>query len=107
MKKALKKIPTSEKLAKALEAAHDSKLSDMIKRARQGYYDDYNTSIQFPIIQLVRDLEAAGYPEIAERARNGEWDAQRWEAREWFQNEGKRLLRSEWPGKKRGGADTI
>lgn len=91
-KKRPRKIPTTEKLAKALEEANDPKLAEIIEKARQGYYDDYKTTIAFPIIQLVYDLEKAGHPELAQRVRKGEWEAQDWEAKEWFEREGKPLL---------------
>ena len=77
---------------RALEKANDPKLHDIIERAGEGYYDDYKTTIAFPTIQLVHDLQLAHHPELAQRAKDGEWNAQDWEAREWFEKEGKPLL---------------
>lgn len=104
-----KRIPTSEKLAQALEELGDPKLADMIELARKGYYDDYKTTIPFPMIQLVKDLRKVGYNEMAERVKDGEWEAKKWEADEWFETKGRDMLRREWPwGKKKTGkVDTI
>ncbi len=91
-KKTRDRIPTTEKLVKALQEVNDPKLSETIKKAKQGYYDDYKTTIAFPCIQLVYDLEQAGHPELAQRAKNGEWSAQKWEAKEWYETEGRQLI---------------
>jgi hypothetical protein len=45
-----------------------------------------------PIHLLVDQLRQYGYEKLAQRAINGEWDAQKWEAEEWFEKEGKYLL---------------
>jgi len=87
-----KRIPTTEKLAKVLEEANDPNLKDIIEKAKQGYYDDYKTTIGFPTIQLVHDLTLAKHLELAQRARDGEWNAQDWEAKEWYENEGRSLI---------------
>ncbi len=98
------RTPTTEKLALALEALDDPKLSEMIRNARAGFYDDYKTTIPQPIARLIKDLSSAGYPEMAERAMDGEWNAQKWEADEWFEHEGKYLITSALiPGEKKGG----
>lgn len=78
-------LPTTERLARALEALNDPKLLGMIAQARAGLYDDYKSALNFPMIQLVRDLEAADYPEMAQRARDGEFDATEAEAHAWMQ----------------------
>ena len=78
---ASERIATSDKLADALMAADAP--ADMVIRARAGHYDDYKSSLATPYIQLVLDASGVGLVDIAERARNGEWDAQKWESDEW------------------------
>ena len=73
--------PTTERLAEALELMHAPPA--MIKRARDGYYDDFKSPLELPIVALVRHAQQAGLKRIAERAINGEFDAQPWEAEEW------------------------
>ena len=75
------RVLTSDKLADVLVAAGAP--ADMVIRARAGYYDDYRSRLPTPCIQLVLDATMHGLPEIAERARNGEWDAQKWESDAW------------------------
>jgi hypothetical protein len=76
-----KRKPTTEKLAEALSLAGAPKW--MIDNANHGLYDDYKSSIATPIYTLVFDAESMGLREIAQRARDGEFDAQTWEADEW------------------------
>jgi len=83
---------TSEKLARVLEKQNDPDLKQMIQWAREGKYDDYKSPSPTPIMDLVSDLREKGYPELADRAIDGEFDAQRWEAEEWFLEEGRHLL---------------
>jgi len=47
----------------------------MVIRARSGHYDDYRSPLATPCIQLVLDAARHGLKEVADRARNGEWDA--------------------------------
>ena len=86
------RIPTTERLALALEAANDPALARMIALARVGHYDDFKSEIAAPIVALVNDLEHAGHPELAQRARNGEFDGTIEEGQTWFESEGKDLL---------------
>ena len=79
----VKREPTTEKLARALEAANDPKLAQMVARARAGYYDDYKSHLTFPCIQLVKDLTVRGHLDLASQAKNGRFDGQDWEADEW------------------------
>lgn len=102
-----KQIPTTERLAKALEELGDPKLADMIKRAREGYYDDYKATILDPDMELVHELRTAGHPHMAARVQDGEWDAQDWEKRDALVKEARDLLRREWPGGKKRKVDTI
>lgn len=82
--------PTTEKLAKALEKAGAP--AEMIQRAHEGYYDDYKSDLIGPIYHLVDDANQNNLPDIASRAIAGEFDAERWEADEWFEREGKMLF---------------
>ena len=79
-------LPTTERLARALEALDDPRLLDMIARARAGYYDDFKSILSLPLLQLIRDLEAAGHPEMTRRVRNGEFDATDAEADVWMRS---------------------
>jgi len=85
-------LPTTERLALALEAANDPALASMITLARAGHYDDFKSNLNYPIMQLVHDLEAAGHSELAKRAKEGEWDATEEEARAWVKAEGEHWL---------------
>lgn len=84
------KIPTREKLALALEEAKAPLF--MIKRAREGIYDDFMSPLPMPISQLVIDATGAGLRGIADKARNGDFDATKEEADDWYKKEGKDLL---------------
>lgn len=77
---------TKDRLAAALDRAG---LADMAARARQGYYHDFLSDLDFPDLQLAADLAAAGTPAaLALRARhlNGEFDATGAEADAWAQS---------------------
>ena len=76
-------IPSKEKLAQALEAVGDTALDPMIRRAREGYYSDFESPLDFPCIILVRDLLAFGQNRLADQAQNGEFDATREESDAW------------------------
>jgi hypothetical protein len=77
-------LATTERLARALEAKGDPRLRLLVERARQGYYDDYKSELDFPLNQLVADLnEIGGHSDLVQRAIHGDFDATREEAREW------------------------
>ena len=98
-KNSAQRVPTTEKLAKALEQA--SAPAKMIERARSGYYDDYKSELAFPIRQLVEDAMRHELYDIAERAKNGDFDAQKWEGDEWMSGpEGQAILKELLKGKK-------
>jgi methionine synthase II (cobalamin-independent) len=82
---------TKERLAQDLEKAGAP--SKMIEWARNGFYDDYETVIAFPIRQLVADAEAAGLDAIAQDAMNGVYDATEQEGLEWMKSQGFRYLK--------------
>lgn len=83
-------IPTTERLAKALEEAGAPK--EMIDRARAGYYDDFKSELALPCVQLVNDLRAAGLHDLERRAMDGEFDGSAEESAAWFEAEGKEHL---------------
>ena len=90
-------ISTKERLAQEL---HGAGLLEMEKKARAGHYDDYESPLVTPCIQLVADLTAAGRRDLAERAMDGEWDGTREEAEAWMKREGTGLLARPSQGEK-------
>lgn len=72
---------TTERLARALEAANAPKA--MIVAARAGCYDDFKSESATPCMDLVRDLTQAGLTFLAERATDGEFDATPAESEAW------------------------
>ena len=89
------KLPTKERLARALETENDPRLAPLVVRARQGYYDDYESELAAPIITLVADLRGLGLEAFAQRVIDGEFDGIPEESEAWFQKEGKHYLLSE------------
>lgn len=68
-------------------------LDEMAAKAEQGYYDDFESPLVTPIMQLVIDLTVAGHPDLAQKAKDGEFDGTLEESIAWFEREGKELLR--------------
>lgn len=90
---------TKDNLAAELNKAG---FAEMAAKATDGYYHDYLSPLAMPCEQLVADLHRIGTPEsrnLAKRAMNGEFDANREEAEAWAKSkEGTEtfgLLRSE------------
>ena len=52
-------------------------LYQMAAKARRGCYSDFASPHPTPVLQLVKDLEAEGHPDLAARARNGDFDHER------------------------------
>lgn len=76
------------KIGKAIEAAMpaDGDLApwrNLIARAQRGAYSEYFGEFPAPIVQLVEDLRAAGAEDLAQRAIDGEFDADQSEAERW------------------------
>jgi len=92
MSKPTKELPTTERLAHALESLGDPKLFGMIALAYAGYYDDFKSELAFPMLQLVQDLEKMGHPDMAALARNGEFDATEAEATAWKKSKGRAIV---------------
>ena len=61
---------------------------DMVERAERGYYDDFESPLTSPIVQLVTDLVRVHQMELANRARDGEFDGTAEEAEAWMEKEG-------------------
>lgn len=55
----------------------------MVAHARQGLFDDYKSDHPTPCILLVEACRAAGMPDMAERAKNGEFDGTRADSDAW------------------------
>jgi len=77
----------------------------MIRYAIDGHYDDYESDIATPIMQLVEDCErmAKRYPdkyskltEISTKAKNGEYDGTKEESEAWFNKEGRQISAEEF-----------
>lgn len=85
-------IPTKEKLARAIEARKgntvDTRVDRMIRLARQGHYDSYESELTTPIIELVNALRNVGYTDLAQRAINGDFDGTVEEGKAWMSKEG-------------------
>lgn len=74
---------TKERLAAVLG---DAGLGTMQQKAAAGYYDDFESPLATPIVQLVTDLRMEGRDDLAARAMNGEWDSTREEGEAWFKS---------------------
>lgn len=73
--------PTTERLAKALEAGGAP--AEMVRRARAGAYDDYKSESACPCMDLVGELAELGLEDLQTRAMDGEWDATEEEGAAW------------------------
>lgn len=74
---------TKDILAEALDEAG---LPEMARKARNGWYHDFLSPLDFPAVQLDNDLMEAGTPEAVELSKrhlNGEFDASIEESEEW------------------------
>jgi len=74
---------TKDFLAQELRAAG---LHEMAELAADGYYDDFESPLALPEVQLDRDLFAAGTPEamaLRKRHHNGEFDVSVEESEAW------------------------
>jgi hypothetical protein len=60
-----------QELIRALERRG---LWGMVQKAKDGYFSRLGSPYPAPLAQLVKELEALGHPDLAERARNGDFD---------------------------------
>lgn len=86
-------MTTKERLASVLQ--ENDCPPDMVEKARQGYYDDFESPLATPCIQLVADLRALHKHALANRAMHGDFDGTREEAEAWMRREGAALLAGE------------
>src|SRR5262245_1387814 len=83
-------VPTTERLARALEEYNESlpalnpKIEDMIVRARNGVYDDFKSESATPQTDLIYDLKKAGATDLIKRVMNDEFAGTREEGEAWF-----------------------
>lgn len=83
-------MKTTLKLTEALKKAKAP--TWMISYALIGHYDDFESELATPIMELVKDCKNNGLDEIAQRAMLGEFDATKEESDEWMKKEGRSLL---------------
>jgi hypothetical protein len=76
--------PTTERLARVLET--EGLPAGMVAAARDGYYDDFKSPLAMPETQLYHDLLAQNRPDLADRVKDGEWDATKEESDAWAQS---------------------
>lgn len=69
--------------AKLAAALHEAGLPEHAKRAEEGWFNEYFGRFEMPQLTLIHDLVIYGKHELAERVRNGEFDATMEEADEW------------------------
>lgn len=84
-------MTTKERLATELEKAGAPEW--MIKNARNGQYDDFESGHAAPITRLVEDAHSVRLHDIAARAVDGEFDSTKEESEAWFEREGKDLFK--------------
>jgi len=110
---------TTVKLARALKAVPGVP-ADMIQRVRDGYYHDFLSPLEFPEIQLVKDLrELADRPATPRNSRpllralakdviNGQYDASKEESDEWARSpEGQETMAAALAGQAAGPRVTV
>lgn len=81
---------SKQKLSQALKDVNAPNY--MIERAEKGYYSDFESELAMPMVQLVKDCLSLGFSNIAERAKDGEFDSTKEESDEWYEKEGKQLI---------------
>lgn len=78
------RLPTKLRLANALLDAGAP--ANMVERARDGFYDDIESPLDFPAHRLVADCESRGFMALAEAVKRGEYDCKAWEWKEHIAN---------------------
>lgn len=61
--------------------------SEIISKAKSNQYHDYKSDSATPIFDLVNDCIKAGLSEIAEKAKQGVYNATKEESDEWVKSE--------------------
>lgn len=86
-------MDTKERLAQELEKEYQTpSLQILIKRVREGDFDEFQGKYATPLVELVKELRKLGLYSFSRRIINGEFDATKEEAEAWFEKEGKDLL---------------
>lgn len=85
-----RQIRTKDRLAKDLRMFGAP--AKMVEYAKNGFYDDYESPMAAPIMRLIEDCLENGLNEVAERAKNGEYDGTAEESKEWLERSGKEHL---------------
>lgn len=88
--------PSTKRLVDALLAVEPClQREDLLRAAREGYFHDFDSNSATPILTLVHNLETAAqsfppgsprgaaFQAIANRAKQGDFDAGREEAEDW------------------------
>lgn len=66
---------TKTKLVKELMKKPESPMrDDLVHYAKNGWFHDFESHLALPKISLVQGLEEAGYTDLADRAKRGEYD---------------------------------
>ncbi len=78
-------VSTKERLAAALRAANAP--AYMIDNAERGRYDDFESDLATPQLQLHADAQSEGLTEIAAAVERGEFDATKEESDAWAASE--------------------
>lgn len=69
---------TKTTLVRDLEAKPADPVRDqIIKRAKAGHYHDFDTSLATPKVTLYKHLLSAGFPDLAQKVKDGAYDDER------------------------------
>jgi hypothetical protein len=96
---------TKDRLAAELRKAG---LNRLAIRAEQGLYDDFLSPLDFPSLELDKDLVAAGTPEakaLRHRHHQGDFDASKEESDEWAASDDGREAFEQLLGKRHASDD--
>ena len=75
-------MKTKDRLVQALIEANAP--AELVDKARTGYYDDFESELDCPNMQLAIDCREVGLQGFADRVVNGEFDATTAEAQAWL-----------------------
>jgi hypothetical protein len=57
-----------------IRVLQERKAWGMVQKAKDGYYSDLASPYPAPVAKLVEELEGLGHHDLADRARNGDFD---------------------------------
>lgn len=82
---------STRRLVNALEGEYlltgDKRLQPVIFRAKSDYYHDFFGEPALPEVELYNFFMATGHIKLAERVKNGDFDATKEESDEWARSE--------------------